>query len=56
MRLPVYHILEPKMAAVVPKDIYEKNVGIWMYTVDVEEIGRRFQEIRKKAQLQETGE
>ena len=56
LRLPVYHILEPKMAAVVPKDIYEKNVGIWMYTVDVEEIGRRFQEIRKKAQLQETGE
>jgi betaine reductase len=56
LRLPVYHILEPEMAAVIPKDIYEKNVGIWMYAVDVEEIGRRFRKIREKAQLSDTGE
>ena len=52
LRLPVYHILEPEMAEVIPKDVYEKNVGIWTYTVDAEEIGRRFREIRNKAQLQ----
>ena len=46
--LPVYHILEPAIKEVVPKDIYEKNAGIWELTVDTEKIGQEFKAIREK--------
>src|SRR3989337_453005 len=46
--LPVYHILEPEMKNVIPEDVYEEAVGIWMMAADTEEIGKRFRAIREK--------
>jgi betaine reductase len=47
--LPVYHILEQEMEAVIPERIYEENVGIWQLTIDTGEISREFKAIREKA-------
>jgi betaine reductase len=44
--LPVYHILESKMRDRVPKDIYEKNVGLTAMVVDTQQIEFKFQDIR----------
>ena len=44
--LPVYHILESKMRDCVPKDIYEKNVGLTAMVVDTQQIEFKFQDIR----------
>ena len=49
LRLPVYHILEPEMREAIPEDVYEKNAGIWMMTVDTDDLGKRFKAIREKA-------
>jgi len=49
LRLPVYHILEPEIRDVIPKDIYEEHLGIWAMTVDTEELGRRFRAIRERS-------
>jgi len=46
--LPVYHILEPEIKAMIPADIYQENVGIWELTVDTEKIGQEFKAIREK--------
>jgi len=46
--LPVYHIMEPEIRDAVPEDVYEENVGIWALTIDVDEIGREFKEVREK--------
>lgn len=48
LRLPVFHILEPEMKALIPENVYEENVGIWALAVDTDEIGRRFKAIRDK--------
>jgi glycine reductase len=45
--LPVYHILEPEMKEVIPADVYEEEVGIWLLSVDTEALGKEFQAIRK---------
>ena len=47
--LPVYHILEPEMKEVIPADIYEEEVGIWLLSVDTESLGKEFKAIRRKA-------
>jgi len=47
--LPVYHILEPEMKEVIPADIYEEEVGIWLLSVDTESLGKEFKTIREKA-------
>jgi glycine reductase len=47
--LPVYHILEPEMKAVIPANIYEEEVGIWLLSVDTELLGKEFKAIRGKA-------
>ena len=46
LRLPVYHILEPEMKAIIPADIYEEECGIWLLTVDTEALGKNFKAIR----------
>ena len=46
--LPVYHILEPELKEAIPEAEYEENVGIWTMAADTEEIGKRFQAIRRK--------
>src|SRR3989339_1357966 len=43
--LPVYHILEPEMKEVIPVDIYEEEVGIWLLSVDTESLGKEFKAI-----------
>jgi betaine reductase len=51
LRLPVYHILEPRIKEAIPEDIYEENVGIWSLAVEpekIEKIGQEFEEIRQK--------
>ena len=45
--LPVYHILEPELRKVIPEDVYEENVGIWLLTVDTAKIGREFKAVRQ---------
>lgn len=44
--LPVYHILEPELREAIPEDIYEEHVAIWALTVDTENIGKEFRNIR----------
>ncbi len=44
--LPVYHILEPEVRAVVPEDVYEENVGIWALAVEQEKIDKIGQELK----------
>lgn len=51
LRLPVYHILEPKIREAIQEDVYEENVGIWMLAVEpdkIEKIGRELEAIRQK--------
>jgi len=54
LRLPVYHILEPKIKEAIPSEVYEENVGIWMLAVEpekIERIGIEFEEIRKRNKI-----
>lgn len=44
--LPVYHILEPDIRAVVPEDVYEENVGIWLLAIEPEKIEKIGQELK----------
>jgi len=44
--LPVYHILEPEVKAVVPEDVYEENIGIWALAVEQEKIDKIGQELK----------
>jgi betaine reductase len=49
--LPVYHILEPEVRAVVPEDVYEENIGIWTLAVEpekLEKIGQELKALRNK--------
>ena len=45
--LPVYHILEPEMKEMIPADVYEEEVGIWLLSVDTEALGKEFKGIRE---------
>ena len=44
--LPVYHILEPDVRAMIPEDVYEENVGIWTLAVEQEKLDRIGQELK----------
>ena len=46
--LPIYHILEPEIRAVVPAEVYEKEAGLVSMIVDTEDVARRFKTIREK--------
>ena len=51
--LPVYHILEPEVKAVVPENVYQENIGIWELAVEperLEKIGQELKALREKAQ------
>jgi glycine reductase len=43
----VYHILEPVIRDAIPEDIYEENDGIWALTINIDDLGERFEAIRK---------
>jgi len=47
LRLPVYHILEPKVKGAIPAEVYSKQVGFMEMVVDTEEVGRRLEATRK---------
>lgn len=44
--LPVYHILEPEVRAMIPEDVYEENVGIWTMAVEEEKLDKIGQELK----------
>ena len=44
--LPVYHILEPEVRAMIPEDVYEENVGIWTLAVEEEKLDKIGQELK----------
>ena len=44
--LPVYHILEPEVRAMIPEDVYEENVGIWTLAVEQEKLDKIGQELK----------
>jgi betaine reductase len=44
--LPVYHILEPEVRAMIPEDVYEENVGIWTMAVEEEKLNKIGQELK----------
>lgn len=46
LSLPIYHILEPEVRAVIPEDVYEENAGIVALVNDCDEVARTFQSIR----------
>jgi glycine reductase len=51
LRLPVYHILEQEVKDVIPGDVYQENVGIWVLAVEpekIEKIEKGFKAIRRK--------
>jgi len=48
--LPIYHILEPEVKAVIPEDVYEESAGIVSMIVDTDEVARKFKAIRENTQ------
>ena len=44
--LPVYHILEPEVRAMIPEEVYEDNVGIWTLAVEQEKLDKIGQELK----------
>jgi glycine reductase len=46
LNLPVYHILEPEVQALVPEDIYEHEIGIVRFTLDAEAIDEAVHRVR----------
>ena len=51
LRLPVYHIIEPRIKEAIPADVYDENVGIWELAMEpekIEKIGEEFKAIRKR--------
>ena len=47
LKLPIYHILEPEVKAVVPEQVYDESAGIVAMIMDTEEIGKKFKAIRE---------
>jgi glycine/sarcosine/betaine reductase complex component A len=48
LNLPVYHILEPAVRAVVPAETYEAEVGIAQYSLDAEAIEGAVRGVRER--------
>lgn len=46
--LRVYHILEPDIKKVVPRDVYEEKLGIFELTTDTEQLGKSLSKIREQ--------
>ena len=49
LKLPIYHILEPEVKAVIPEQVYDESAGIVSMIMDTEEIGKKFKAIREAA-------
>lgn len=46
LNLPIYHILEPEIEALIPSDTYEQEIGIVRFTLDVEAIDEAVHRVR----------
>jgi hypothetical protein len=46
--LPVYHILEPEVKALIPPAVYVEEVGIMEMTLNVEELGEAMRVLRSQ--------
>ncbi len=46
--LPVYHILEDEIRAVVPDDVYEEQIGVMADVLEKDEIARAVRAMREK--------
>jgi glycine reductase len=51
LRLPVYHVTEPAIAAQVPAETYEREVGIATMVLDSAAIAAALEEVRAQAAL-----
>jgi len=47
--LPVYHILEDELRAVVPEDVWEEQVGLMVDVLEVDAIAEAVREFRDQA-------
>ena len=47
LHLPVYHILEPEVRDLVPPEVYQEEVGLAIYSLDAEEIGKAVKKVRE---------
>jgi betaine reductase len=47
--LPVYHILEDELRAVVPEEVWEDQVGLMVDVLEVEDIAEAVREFREQA-------
>ncbi len=46
LNLPVYHVLEPEVRAIVPGDVYEREVAFAALTLDGDGIEAAIQRVR----------
>jgi glycine reductase len=46
LRLPVYHVVEPEIAAQVPEDVYAQEVGVAEMVLDTDSIATALREVR----------
>ena len=49
LRLSVYHITEPEVAAQVPETLYEQEVGVVGMALDTAEIAKAMQAVRAQS-------
>lgn len=47
--LPVYHVLEDEVRAVVPEDVYEEQIGVMADVLEKDEIARAVKAMRDRA-------
>ncbi len=47
LKLPVFHILEPAVKAQVPDDIYQSEIGVAQYALDVDAINAAVERVRQ---------
>lgn len=48
LNLPVYHILEPEVKEAIPAEVYEREVGFAIYSLDGEAIEVAVDRIREQ--------
>ena len=48
LNLPVYHLLEPDVRALVPPDTYASEVGVAEYSLDAGAISEAVQRVRER--------
>lgn len=49
LNLPVYHVLESEVRAVVPAEVYQSEVGVAEYSLDADAIHAAVHRVRDRA-------